>query len=175
MTSLYDITVPFIKASLATAQHLVTKAEELAATQGKTGNDLLSLKLADDMWPLAQQFNIIAIHTMGTIAKASGTAPPAVAFGAVSSLDEAKKQLADVLAYVEAATPESINGKEATVTKAMVGPGAELPIKVVDYVTGYAIPQITFHLTTTYDILRSNGASLGKGDYLKLFVRPHQG
>ncbi|KAI1321516.1 hypothetical protein F5Y16DRAFT_388713 [Xylariaceae sp. FL0255] len=175
MTSLHEITIPYLTASLKTLQGLIAKTEELAASQGKTGNDLLGLSIHENMWPLAQQFNIIAIHAMGGVAKATSTAPPSVAFGPVSSIDEAKKQVADVLAYVQGCKPEAINGKEANVTGAKVGPGDDLPVTVYNYITGYMIPQISFHLTTVYDILRANGASLSKGDYLKAYVVPYKG
>jgi hypothetical protein len=35
-----------------------------------------------------------------------------------------------------------------------------------DYLTLYALPQVYFHLTTAYNILRHNGVALGKADYM---------
>ena len=34
-----------------------------------------------------------------------------------------------------------------------------------DYLTGYALPQVYFHPTTTFDILLQNGIVIGKRDY----------
>lgn len=98
-----------------------------------------------------------------------------VSYDTVSSLEEAKKQLSTILSYVESTTPESINGKEGNVTGAKVGPGDDLPMTVFNYITGYMTPQILFHITTAYDILRANGAKIGKGDYLGAFIVPHKG
>ena len=36
-----------------------------------------------------------------------------------------------------------------------------------DYLTKWMIPHFFFHVTTAYDILRSNGVNLGKRDYIK--------
>jgi len=37
-----------------------------------------------------------------------------------------------------------------------------------DYLTKWMIPHFFFHVTTAYNILRSNGVNLGKRDYIKL-------
>ena len=36
-----------------------------------------------------------------------------------------------------------------------------------EYLTKWMIPHFFFHVTTAYDILRSNGVNLGKRDYIK--------
>ena len=35
-----------------------------------------------------------------------------------------------------------------------------------DYLLSFVLPNVYFHATTAYDILRHNGVKLGKGDYL---------
>ena len=53
-----------------------------------------------------------------------------------------------------------------------LGPGryCELPARV--YVSDYLMPNLYFHITTAYAILRTLGAPLGKGDYMA-FLAPH--
>jgi hypothetical protein len=53
----------------------------------------------------------------------------------------------------------------------MMGGKGEAPMKAVDYAVGYLAPNLYFHLTTAYDILRSKGVPLGKADYLSTFVK----
>ena len=41
-----------------------------------------------------------------------------------------------------------------------------LEFKGLEYLQTWAIPNVFFHVTTAYDILRHNGVEIGKRDYL---------
>ncbi|KAI0451001.1 hypothetical protein F5B21DRAFT_528317 [Xylaria acuta] len=170
MTSLYDLTIPFLINALKAEQHLLAQAEALAAEKGTPISELLESRLAPDMWPLSQQIVISALHSAMTVLKLTGTPPPKIEFGP-ASLENCKKYLAEVLELLQAVKPEAVNGKEGETVTAMMGAGAEVNMKAVDYVTGYLTPNVYFHLTTLYDILRSKGATLGKKDFIQTFVR----
>ena len=43
-----------------------------------------------------------------------------------------------------------------------------------DYLTGFALPNFFFHVTTAYAILRAAGVSLGKPDFLQHLGAPRQ-
>ncbi|KAI1349736.1 hypothetical protein F5Y01DRAFT_169562 [Xylaria sp. FL0043] len=167
MTSLYDLTVPFLTNALKAQQHLISKAESFGTV---SVNDLLESRLAEDMWPLNQQFTITALHATMCVLKLTGAQPNQVNYGP-ASLEDAKKYLAETLKTLEGVTPESINGKEDKIVGAMMGPGNEVSMKAIDYVLGYLIPNVFFHLTTAYDILRMKGVPLGKADFLSGFVK----
>ncbi|KAI0142646.1 hypothetical protein GGR57DRAFT_393280 [Xylariaceae sp. FL1272] len=170
MTTLYDIVVPFLTNALKSELHLISKAEELAKTKGVSLEDVFHYKLADDMWELSQQVNIMAVHTAALIKKTTGGGEfPAMGPAAP---DVVKSQIEAALKAVEGLTPEQLNGKESEATSAYLGGPSEVPMKVLDYVFGYLQPQILFHLSTTYAILRSNGAQIGKADYIKPFIKP---
>jgi len=36
----------------------------------------------------------------------------------------------------------------------------------MQFLLGHAMPNVYFHVTTTYNILRQNGVEIGKRDYL---------
>jgi hypothetical protein len=40
-----------------------------------------------------------------------------------------------------------------------------------DYLWGFALPNLFFHATTAYNILRHNGVELGKSDFLGVSPR----
>jgi hypothetical protein len=42
----------------------------------------------------------------------------------------------------------------------------EMNLSGRDYLWGFALPNLFFHSTTAYNILRHNGVELGKGDFL---------
>ena len=45
-------------------------------------------------------------------------------------------------------------------------PNGEIPFKVLGFLTGFALPNFLFHVTTAYAILRHNGVPIGKLDFL---------
>jgi len=47
-----------------------------------------------------------------------------------------------------------------------VGGGNTMKMSGGQYVQGFVIPNLYFHTTTTYNLLRSNGVPLGKRDFL---------
>ena len=42
----------------------------------------------------------------------------------------------------------------------------EMKLDGLQFATRYALPQVYFHITTAYNILRHNGLELGKKDYM---------
>ena len=60
--------------------------------------------------------------------------------------------------------------KDITVKTPLTG----FTLNTVDYVTLYAIPNFHFHLTTVYNILRSQGVDIGKMDYACFETDPSQ-
>ncbi|KAJ3579206.1 hypothetical protein NPX13_g1346 [Xylaria arbuscula] len=89
----------------------------------------------------------------------------------IASLEDSKKYLAETITLLESVKPEDVNGKEGQIVGAMMGAGKEVNMKAIDYVLGYLKPNVFFHLTTLYDILRSKGLPLGKADYLGAFIK----
>ncbi|KAI0471407.1 hypothetical protein F4859DRAFT_118753 [Xylaria cf. heliscus] len=170
MTTLYDLTFPFLINALKAEQHLLAQAEAFAAEKGTPITELLEARLAPDMWPLSQQIVISTLHAAMTVLKLTGTPPPKIEFGP-ASLEDSKKYLTEVLDLLQAVKAEDVNGKEGEKVKALMGAGLEVDMKAIDYVQGYLTPNVYFHLTTLYDILRSKGVVLGKKDFIQTFVR----
>lgn len=90
---------------------------------------------------------------------------------ATASLEDSKKYLSETLAFLATVKPEDLNGKEDKLLKAQLGPGYEPETTAFNYVQGYLLPNIYFHLTTLYNLLRGQGVPLGKKDYISGFVR----
>lgn len=71
-------------------------------------------------------------------------------------------------------TLELINAFSATqlddsaVKEIVLRPGTpkEKKLTVEDYALKYGMPQFLFHVTTAYNILRHNGAEIGKKDFM---------
>ncbi|KAI0965801.1 hypothetical protein F4678DRAFT_451289 [Xylaria arbuscula] len=167
MATLYELSIPFLIKALKAEQHLISKAESFGTV---SVNDLLESRLAPDQWPLSQQFVISALHAASAVAKLTGATPNKITFG-TASLEDSKKYLAETIALLETVKPESVNGQEEKIVTAQLGPGKEPNFKAIDYVQGYLIPNVYFHLTTAYSILRNKGVPLGKFDFIGGFVK----
>ena len=68
----------------------------------------------------------------------------------------------DVLNTIPETAFEDADARTITIK---AGP-RELTFPALQYYSGYAIPNFFFHMTTAYNILRSNGVEIGKVDFL---------
>lgn len=159
-----NTTIPSLLASLKTAKNLLEKAKEFAAQNNVKEETILNSRIIADMFPFARQIQIVTDNVKGGMARlSSGTAPV---------FEDNETTIDALLARVEA-TKEyvlSIDAKllEGTEQKEIVLKFGELvfPFVGFSYVFLYLFPNINFHLTTAYNILRKNGVKLGKQDYL---------
>ena len=81
------------------------------------------------------------------------------------NIKELKQRIGKTIAFIEGFSPEQIDGTEdkPIVTKRH---DKETHYKGMQFLLGHAIPNVYFHVTTTYNILRHNGVVIGKRDYL---------
>ena len=62
-------------------------------------------------------------------------------------------------------TPEEIDGSDDRTIQLPMR-GETLTLKGLPYLLNMALPNFYFHVTTAYCILRHNGISIGKQDYI---------
>jgi hypothetical protein len=70
------------------------------------------------------------------------------------------------LDYLATLKPAQLDGTEDKDVTFPVGPDKTRTMKAQDYLLTWVLPNMFFHVTTTYAILRHNGVDLGKRDYL---------
>jgi hypothetical protein len=51
-----------------------------------------------------------------------------------------------------------------------MGPGKSVDLTAAGYVNGWLVPNLFFHQTTVYNILRKEGVELGKMDFLTAYI-----
>ena len=73
--------------------------------------------------------------------------------------------VADARAALQAVTPEEINALEGRDLIFEIG-SRQMPFTVEGFLLSFSTPNLHFHATTAYDILRSKGVPLGKRDYM---------
>ena len=161
-TELYDLTVPVFTRSLKALSGLLDKAVAHVGEAGATA--LLSNRLAPDMHPLAKQVQIACDGSKLCVARLSGVEAP-INEDNETSIAELQARIASTLAFLASVPREAIDGQEER-DVVLKFPGGEWAFKGQAYVVGFALPNLFFHVTTAYGLLRQAGVPLGKRDFL---------
>lgn len=99
---------------------------------------------------------------------------------AIESWPDEEKTMEELIARVEktlallaTVKPEHLEGAADKNVTLAFGPKIRAEASGLNYVLDYMLPNLYFHLTTAYAILRMKGVPLGKADYLTPFVEKH--
>jgi len=148
--------------ALATAGHLLDRSAEHAAANGIDEKDLLDWRLAPDMFPLRQQFQILCNLSRKWAARSADLEFPADAEGEASIAD-LRELVSSTRGFIEGISRERFDGRDDVPVTVSLGP-IEPTMPIGQWVTGFANTNILFHLSIAYAILRSRGVTLGKAD-----------
>lgn len=139
-------------------------AQTLAEAKGFDPDRFVHSRLAVDQFELARQVQSACDTAKFIVARLAGVDVPSHS-DEESSLAELKERIASVVAILDAVEEDAFDGYE--------GKRVELPflpegtwMTGLDYLTGFALPNFFFHVTTAYAILRRDGLPLGKRAYL---------
>lgn len=165
--SFHDACVPVVAPMLDHLGRWLQLADDNARSRGFDSANFLALRLAPDMLPFASQVKIagdIAKMTVSRLADVPMTAAP----GAEDSLVALQARVSEAAEFVRGVDPsrfEGAAGRDFVLDLKPIGPthftGATL-------LQRWALPNIFFHLTTSYNLLRHAGVPLGKADFLGL-------
>lgn len=128
-------------------------------------DDIVETRLHPDMLPFRFQLLSVAHHTMGAIKgiQAGVFTPPAG--GADLNFSGLQGLIADAREFVGSVSRETINALEHADVQFRLGADT-LPFTATGFVLTFSLPNMHFHATTAYDILRMQGVPLGKRDYM---------
>ena len=162
--SMYQASVPVITRSLTNLCTLLEKATAHAEVNKIDPLVLMNARLFPDMFPLIRQVQIATDMAKGGASRLAGAEVPKYEDNE-SSFAELIARINKTIALLETFKPAQINGSEdRDITVPMRD--RSLNFKGLPYLLDYVLPNIYFHVTTTYAILRHNGVVLGKGDFL---------
>lgn len=164
-TSLYDLSVGSYIQSLKGVSTFMEKGAQHAAGHGLSLDELVDYKLRDDMLPFRFQLMAVKHQSVGALdALQSGEfGPPAKQ----DPLDYAGMQamISEALVTLESVDAASINARAGESVTFRMGP-VELPFTAENFILCFSLPNLYFHATTAYDILRIKGVPLSKTDFL---------
>ncbi len=145
---------------------ILKKGADHAAHMKLPEDVFLNFRLFPDMFPLTRQVQIATDSLARGAARLAGTDLPAFP-DVETSFAQLIERTQKANAYVQAASADAINARTSTIINIPVGGGQELPMTCCAYLQGWVFPNLYFHSATAYNILRHNGVTLGKRDYLR--------
>ena len=162
--SMYQASVPVFQRTLGALDAILDKAAAYAEERKIDPAVLLSARLYPDMFALTRQVQIATDHAKGAPARLAGVAVPSFEDND-KTFPELKARIGKTLNFIGTLKPGQIDGSEARDISLKAGP-QELSFKGQDYLLFFALPNFYFHATTAFAILRHNGVSIGKLDFL---------
>ena len=167
--SLYTLSIPVVKNALKALTSILEKAEAHATEKKIEPEALLTARLFPNMFPLHGQVIMVTDLARRGVDRLEGKEPssdpddPPV----FSELTARIKRTAERL---ESADQSLIDGAVDRQITVKVGPEQQFEFSGQSYVTNFLLPNLLFHVSIVYSILRSNGVELGKRDYLAPFI-----
>lgn len=141
----------------------ITKGVEHAAAKSFDPSVLLTARLAPDQYNFTRQVQAAADAAKFLGARLSGKDAPKHP-DTETTADELHARIASVVAYLKGFKPEDFATADTRVVGLAWMPGKGLNGN--DYLHELALPNFYFHVTTAYSILRHNGVTLGKADFI---------
>jgi hypothetical protein len=140
------------------------KAEEHAAAKHFNVGVLMTGRLAPDMKPFIYQVQSACDYLKAAAAWLSGQKPPKHD-DTEQTIDDVRARIRKTVAFAESVTEAQYAGAPeqrvslsfAPAGKVLVGP---------NYLLQMTIPNVYFHLSMAYAVLRHNGVDVGKMDFL---------
>jgi len=162
--TMHTATVPTCTRALSSLAGILEKAAAHAEARSIDPAVLLGTRLIPDMLPLAMQIHIANDIAQGGAARLAGVEVPVFAakertLGEWIATTRGTIEYLDSLpaARFEGAEDRTVSWATRSSTKQMQGAA---------YLFHHVLPNVFFHVTTAYDILRQAGLDIGKKDYL---------
>ena len=163
--SLYDVSVRSFTQTLGGVSNFLDRGLSHFQDNNIDPNAVVEARLFDDMLPFAFQIHSVLHHSIGAIEAVkkgeSGVPSPMPA----RTYADMQAAIVEAKTALEKLDPAEINGLEGADMFFQIGPN-RLPFTAEGYLMSFALPNLHFHATTAYDILRTKGVPLGKRDYL---------
>jgi len=164
-TSLYDLSVACFLQTLGGVSGYLDKGLSHFTANNADPNEVVETRLYADMLPFRFQVQAVAHHSLGAIegVKKGLFGPPTD----LAPLDYRGLQtlVADAHAALQRLTPAEVNAFEGRDVVFQIR-DRKMPFTAEGFLLSFSLPNLHFHATTAYDILRMKGVPLGKRDYM---------
>lgn len=156
--TLHDASAPTFVAALTNMKAWLAKAADREA-------ELMSAALAPDMRPLPAQYQMASDTAKNALARLTGTPAPSMP-DTEASFAELTERCDKTIAYIQGFDLAALDDAATREVEMRFPNGMGYRWTGSAFLTGFALPNFYFHVTTAYAILRANGVALGKPDFL---------
>jgi hypothetical protein len=158
--SLYNASIPACVAVLTNLKNMLGKA-----AAEKPEADLIEARLSPDMYALARQVQFVSDTAKGIAARLSGAESPSMP-DTEATFAELQERCDKTIAFVQSVDAASIDAGAEREIEIKFPNGGGMRFDGATYLTGFALPNLYFHAGMAYAILRKEGVSVGKMDFL---------
>jgi uncharacterized protein len=162
--SMYDASISVFVRTLRNLDKVLAKGEAHARDKGVEPDALLQSRLIFDMLPLVRQVQIATDMATRGASRLTGQEPRSVE-DTETTFEQLHARIASSIAHLETFTPEQFEGSEQREVSFKSRAG-ELKFDGKTYLLAYVLPNVYFHVTTAYALVRQAGAPIGKNDFL---------
>lgn len=124
----------------------------------------MNARLALDMYPFFKQVQIACDKSRSVVARLAGMEVPWYPDDE-QTLGELQQRIARSVEFNRSVPAEKIDGSEDRKIVLPVS-GKETRYSGIQMLLGHSLPNVYFHTTVAYSILRHNGVDVGKRDFL---------
>jgi uncharacterized protein len=163
--SMSSASLPVFRHMLSNLSHFLDKGAAHAEARKFDPANLLNYRLAPDMLPFTRQIQIACDAVKNGAARIAGIEPPKFE-DKEASFPELKARIQKTLDFLATVPAEKLDGTEDKEITFPIGRDVTRTMKAENYLKLWVLPNMFFHVTTAYAILRHNGVELGKADYL---------
>jgi hypothetical protein len=143
----------------------MAKAKSFCAERGSPEAEMIDARLAPDMLPLGYQVKSCVVHSISAIegARIGSFSPDRSAWP--TDFDGLRGILQRASAELNALDRNTVDRLTGT-DMSLVAGERQLPFNGANFLLSFSQPNFYFHATAAYAILRAQGVSLGKRDFL---------
>ena len=162
--SMYQASVPVLIRTLTNLKGILEKGAKYAETKKIDPSVLVNTRLYPDMFPLSRQVQIASDVAKRGMAYLAEIEPPKYE-DTETTFGELIERTEKTIFFLETLKPEQIDGTEEKVINLPMR-NQTIPYAGQPFLLYFVLPNVYFHVTTTYDILRHCGVEVGKEDFL---------
>ena len=157
--------------------------EQLGADEAEA---LLAARLAPDMFPLTTQIRFACGQAIEVVYRLQGRDLPPLSGEILAearaggeqagTLAVAQQRIKQTIAQIETALGEAPCIEESSMIAHSLPMGLTFDLNAEQFLRDWSLPQLYFHVSIAYAILRANGVNIGKADYIAhMFAYLRQG
>jgi uncharacterized protein len=163
--SMSQASVPALEIGLNALSAILDKAQAFAAAKKIDPSVLLNMRLAPDMFAFVRQVQIACDLAKNGAGRLAGVEPPRYEDNE-TTIAQLKERISKTLSVIKGLDRKAIDGAADRQITFPLGPTNKGEMRGDDYLNHFVLPNVYFHLTAAYAILRHAGMEIGKQDFL---------